>query len=181
MSLQTLAEFGLNGVLLVAALEQLHGFRSTTFDGFKIGEDQLELNNVDIARGIDGTIHVDDVLVFEAANNVNDCIYFADMRKELVAQTFAAAGALDETGDVNELDGSRSHLFGLIHFRQNIQTGVGNGYNARVGLDGAEGIIGSLRACAGDGVEQGALAYIGKTNNTKFQSKHFLSTNYFII
>ena len=40
---------------------------------------------------------------------------------------------------------------------------IGNGYNAYIGLDGTERVVGGLCARLGDCVEQGALSYIGKT------------------
>ena len=58
--------------------------------------------------GIDGAHHVLDVGILEAAHHVNDRVDFADVGQELVAQPFALAGALDQAGDVQELDRRRA-------------------------------------------------------------------------
>ena len=39
------------------------------------------------------------------------------------------------------------------------------GHHTHVGIDGAEGAVGALGAGVGNGVEQGALAHIGKAHN----------------
>ena len=48
-----------------------------------------------------------DVLVLEAADDLDDGVHFADVGQELVAEAFALARALDEAGDVDELDRRR--------------------------------------------------------------------------
>ena len=121
---------------------------------------------------------MDDVFVLEAADHMNDSVHLTDMGQELVAQAFALAGPLDQTGDIHKLNGGGSNLFGVIHIRQYVQTAVRHRHNAGVRLDGAEGVIGSLCARAGDGVKQSALSYVGETYDTKFQCVHFLSTDY---
>ena len=44
------------------------------------------------------------VAVIKAANNVNDGVYFTDIGQKLIAQSLALAGALYQTGNINELD-----------------------------------------------------------------------------
>ena len=68
---------------------------------------------------------MDDILVIEAANHVDNGIGHADVGEELVAKTFALAGTLDQTGDVNELDDGGSGLLGVVHLGELVQTGVG--------------------------------------------------------
>ena len=45
-----------------------------------------------------------DLIALVAAHDVGDGVDLADMTKELIAQTLALAGALDEPGDVDEAD-----------------------------------------------------------------------------
>ena len=52
-----------------------------------------------------------DVIIFEAADDLDDCVDFADVGEELVSETFAGACSSDETCDVNELDGCRDDTF----------------------------------------------------------------------
>ena len=51
--------------------------------------------------------------VFEAAHHLDDRVDFADVREELVAEPFALARALDQAGDVDELDRRGNHDVGL--------------------------------------------------------------------
>ena len=75
----------------------------------EVGHDQLEVDDLDIALGIDAVGDVDDVLVLEAAHHMGDGIGLADIGEELVAQAFTLRGAGDEAGDVDELHGGRNH------------------------------------------------------------------------
>lgn len=45
-----------------------------------------------------------DVRIFKTAHHLHDGIDFADRAEELVSQAFALGGALDQPGDINELD-----------------------------------------------------------------------------
>ena len=116
---------------------------------------------------------MDDILVIKAADHVDDGVGHADVAQKLVAQALAPGGALHQSGDVHELDDGGGGLFGVIHLRQLVQPVVGHGHHAHVGVDGAEGIVGALRAGVGDGVEQGRFANIRKTHNTQLHVTHF--------
>ncbi len=116
--------------------------------------------------GSHAALHVDDVVVVKAADHVDDGVRLPDVGQKLVAQALALGGALHQTGDVHELDDRRGLLLGLVNFRQLVQPGVGHRHHAHVGVDGAEGIVGRLRAGVGDGVKEGALAHVGQTHNT---------------
>ena len=54
-----------------------------------------------------------DVRVLEAAHDLHDGVHLADVGEELVAQSLALARALDQAGDVDELDGRRNDDVGL--------------------------------------------------------------------
>ena len=98
--------------LLFAVAHQMGGLFSAAGDGFDVGEDQLGLDGVDVARGIDAAVHMDDVFVLKAAHHVDDGVHLADVGEELVAQTLAVAGALDQTGDVDKLQRRRVYFSG---------------------------------------------------------------------
>ena len=136
------------------------GLFAAAGDGFDVGEDQLGLDGVDVARGIDAAVHVDDVFVLKAAHHVDDGVHFADVGEELVAQALAVAGALDQAGDVDKLQRRRGILFRVIHPGKHVQPLVRHGDHAGIRLDGAEGVVRRLRAGAGDGVEQRAFAHV---------------------
>lgn len=86
-----------------------------------------------------------DVIVFETAQHMNDRVGFADIRKELVAETLAFRSALDQSGDVHDLDGSRDHLLRIIDLGEVDQPFVGTVITPTLGSIGTER---EVRRCA---------------------------------
>src|SRR5438445_401072 len=80
---------------------------------------------------------VDDVLVLEAAHDLDDRVDLADVLEELVAEPLALGRALDEAGDVHELDRRRDDALGLRELRERLEPGVGDRDDADVRLDRA--------------------------------------------
>ena len=157
---------------LLVALGGLGGLLHPAVHHLQVGHDQLQVDGLDVAQGVDGHIlagvghHMHDVLVVKAAHHMDDGVGAADVLQELVAQTRALAGALHQTGDVHELDDGGRFLVRLIHLRQLVQPRIRHGHHAYVGLNGAEGIVGALRPGVGNGIEQSALAHIGQTHDS---------------
>ena len=108
---------------------------------------------------------MDHVVVVETADHVDDGVGHADVAQKLVAQALAPAGSLHQTGDVHKLNYRRGGLLGVVHLRQPVQTDVGHGHHTHVGVDGAERVVGALRAGVGDCVKQGAFAHVGQTHD----------------
>src|SRR5690606_16880032 len=98
--------------LLVAALRLLLRALDAPFDGLQVFQQEFGFDDLDIAPRIDRAGYVHDVGVLEAAYDMHDGVDLADVRQELIAETFAAGGAGDEARDVDELDGRRRHLRG---------------------------------------------------------------------
>ncbi len=114
--------------------------------------------------GIHGAEFVDDVVVFETTDDLDDGVGFTDGGEELVAEARAFGGALDQAGDVHELDGGGHQLVGAGDFREHGEAGIGHGDDADVRIDGAEGIVGRLRlAGAGHGIEEGRFSDVGQS------------------
>ena len=88
---------------------------------------------------------MNDIGVIEAADDMNNGIHLTDVGKELVSQTFSLGSAFDQAGNVHKFDDGRSGFFGMIEVRQKLQTGVGNGHDSHIGVDGAERIVGGFR------------------------------------
>ena len=110
---------------------------------------------------------MDDVVIVEAAHNMDDGVALADVAQKLVAETRALAGTLDQTCNVNKLNDGRRFLVSLPDFGQLVQPRVGHGHDAGVRLNRAEGVVGRLRVLgAGQRIEQGRLAHVGQTHNT---------------
>ena len=75
-----------------------------------VGDDELGVDDLDVADGIDRTEFVNDVVVLEAADDLNDGIDIADVAEELVAESCTFAGPFDETRDIDKLDGAELNL-----------------------------------------------------------------------
>ena len=113
-----------------------------------------------------------DVFVVEAAHYVNDGVAFADIRQKFIAQPFAFGRAFDQTRNVHEFDDGGGDFFGVIHFAEYVQPFVGNGNDAHVRFDGAEGIICAFRPRVRDRVEKRRFAYVRQAHYAEF---HFIS------
>lgn len=73
------------------------------------------------------------VAVIKAANNVNDGVYFTDIGQKLIAQSLALAGALYQTGNINELDHCGSDLAGIVHIGKKTETKIRYGNHSTFG------------------------------------------------
>ena len=107
-----------------------------------------------------------DVVVLEAAQDMDDRVDFADVAEELVAQAFTLGCAAHKPGNVDEGKLGRDDLGRTGNRGQLVEARVGHADLADIGLDGAEGIIGclsGLRLC--ERIEQGRLADIGQAHD----------------
>ena len=95
---------------------------------------------------VDAPLHVRNVAVLEAADDMHDRVDFADVREELVAQPFALARARDQAGDIDELDRRGTTRCGLTMLGELVQPLVRHLDDADVRLDRAKRIVGRLRA-----------------------------------
>jgi len=113
---------------------------------------------------------MDDVRAVEGAHDVCDRIHFADVRKELIAKTFALRCAGDEPGNINKLNGRRQDLFGLRNRRKLSKPRIRHRHNTDIRVDRAERIVfcGDLRA--GKRVEERGLTDIGQADDAAFDA-----------
>ena len=118
---------------------------------------------------VDTTGYMDHFGVGEAAHDVEYGVGLANVREELVAETFTLAGAFDDTRDVDELHRGGNNGVGLDHRDDAIHARIGHGNNADVGIDGAEGIVRrwSLGGC--EGVEDSRFSHVGEADNSAVQ------------
>ena len=106
------------------------------------------------------------VVVVKASQHVDDGIGLTDVTQELVSQTLAPAGALDQARDVDDLDRGGHDACGVDEFGKFVESLVGHRDDADVRLDGAEREV--CRLCFGirQAVEQGGFAHIGQPHDT---------------
>jgi len=138
-----------------------------------VGQDELGLDDLDVAHGVHVAVHVHHVVVLEAAHHVQDGLGLADVGQELVAKTLALARALDQPGDVGELHRGPDHLLRVGQPGQGVHARVRHGHDGLVGFDGAEGVVGGLRVLSpGESVEQRGFSDVGEADDAYAQC-HF--------
>ena len=168
---QRLEHLGLVQELLVA-LGGLRGLLHAAVYHLEVSHDELKVDRLNVAQRVDRRCDarvghdVHDVLVVEAAHDVDNGVRAADVLEELVAEPRALARALDKTRDVHELDDGGRLLVRVVHLGELVEPLVRHGDDADIRLNRTERIVGALRARAGDGVEEGALAHIGQPHDT---------------
>ncbi len=116
-----------------------------------------------------------DVVVDEAAQDVDDRIGLADVAEELVAEPFALRRAADQPGDVGEAQLRLDDLGAARDPGDGVEARVGDGDVPDVRLDRAERIIRRRgRGRFRQRIEQRRLADIGKADDAATET-HDLS------
>ena len=108
----------------------------------------------------------DDIRILKAANDVHNRLALADVGEELVAQALAVARALDQAGDIDELDDGRGRLLRVIHGGKLIQPLIRYSDNAGVRLDGGERVVFRKHVVAGQCIEHGGLADVRQSDDS---------------
>ena len=111
----------------------------------------------------------DDLGIVEAADDVADRVGCADVAEELIAETFAFAGAFDKASDIDELHGSGDERFGLDESRDFAKALIGHRDDTGVGVDGAAGVVRRLGFGRGEGVEDRGFSDVGEANDSAVQ------------
>ena len=170
MGQKPLKDLRLMDKALVAALGSLLGLVNAALAHLHVGEDQLQIDDVDVPQGIGAALDVGDVAVVKAAYHMDDGVGGADVGQELVAQTLALGRAFDQTRNIDELDDGGGKFFGIVQVAEPFQPLIRHGDDAHVGVDGAESVVVRGDTRVGDGVKQGRLAHIGQTDDTELHS-----------
>ena len=144
---------------------------AAALQAFHVGDHQLGLDRVCVADGIDAALDVHHVGVFETAQHIGDGVDFADVAEKLVAEAFALGGAAHEPGDVDERQPRRNRSSRARDLAQLVEARIGHADVTDVGLDGAKGIVGSLRRRRlRQRVEEGGLADVRQAHDAAFET-----------
>jgi hypothetical protein len=157
---------------LVAAARALLVLLLALLHRAEIGQHQFRRDHLNVAHRINRPGNVMDVVVLETAHDLDDRVHLADMGQELVAQPLALARALDQPGDIHELEHRRHELLRFREIGELLQPLVRHGDNTGVRIDRAERIIGRLRlAGLRDCIEKRALPDVRQPDNSRAQHK----------
>ena len=123
------------------------------FYGFQVFQLQFRIDDFLIAQRVYRTVYVNDVIVFEAAQHVDDGVALADVSQELIAQAFSLAGTLHKAGNVYNVAHSGHNATRMYQFGQSCQSLVGHGYLSHLGVDSTKRKVGCLCLSAAQAVE----------------------------
>jgi hypothetical protein len=151
--------------VLVLRLRRLLGPLQALLHALQVGERELGVDDLDVGQRIDPAGDVHDVVVLEAAHHVRDRVDLADVREELVAEAFTLRCALDDAGDVDELDRRRHHALRAHDVRQRGQPRIRHRYDADVRVDGAERIVLRRDLRARQRIEERGLADVRQSDD----------------
>ena len=156
MGQQHIDEFDFFFRFLVARLGFFLARLPAFFQGGDVGEDQLRIDDFNVAHRVHTAQFVNDVVIFKTAHHLHDRIGLADIGEELVPQSGTLRSTFHQTGDVHEFNRGRHQFFRSGNFREHRESGIGHGDHADIRVDRAKRIIRGLRlAGAGYGIEQG--------------------------
>ena len=113
---EALAHFYLAHRLTGSALGGLARAVQALLEGFEVLELQLKINRFLVAERIHATVDVNNVVVFKAAQHVQNRVALANVAQKLVAEALALARALHQAGDVDDFDRGRLHPLGVDDF-----------------------------------------------------------------
>ncbi|KPW88813.1 Uncharacterized protein ALO79_06595 [Pseudomonas syringae pv. castaneae] len=160
----------LDHCVLVTALGIACDLLQLLLAAVEVSEDQFQIDDLDVALGVDAVGDVNHVLVFKAAHHVSDGVGLADVGEELVAQAFAFRSACHQACDVDELHGGRQDAFRVDDGCQGRQARVRHRHDAAVRFNGAEGEVLGRNTRFGQGVEQGGLADVRQADDAAIES-----------
>ena len=155
--------------VLVTGLGGFLDFLHPRLHRFQIFQLKLCVDHLLVADGVHTSIHMDDVVVFKTTQDVKDGISGSDVAQELVSEPLSFARPLHEAGNVHNFHCGGDDILGLHQLRKFVQTRVGHGDDAKVGLNGAKRKVCALCLCIGKTIEEGGFADVGQTDNAALQ------------
>ena len=100
---------------------------------------------------------------------MKDGVALADVREELIAKAFSAAGSLNETCDIHDIHRCRDGSLGFTYVRKHLQALVRHVGGAQVRLYCTERKVGALGLAAAHAVEKRRFTYIRQPDYSAFK------------
>ncbi len=130
----------------------------------RVCEHKLDLNNLNIARRADVALHMGDVRVVKEADDLEDRVYLANVREELVTQARTFRSALHKSGDIDKLYSGGQDLLTLRESRELVEPRVRYANDTDRGVDGTEGVVLRRDALLRERVKQRRLPHIWQSD-----------------
>lgn len=130
----------LSGLLLLQTLATHAGLLLLVLEGLldelNVLQTQLLADNVQISRGVDITLDVDNLSVVEASYDLEDGVDGANVRQERVAETSTGRRATGQTSNVVDRQVGRNPRLGLVFLAEPVIALVGNNDASFLGVNG---------------------------------------------
>jgi len=140
------------------------------FEALEIRQHQFGFHRLGVTDRIDRALDMGH-FTFEASQDVHDGIGLADIGEELVAKTFAFAGAADQAGDVDEFQLGGHDLRRFAEERDLVEARIRYRHTTDIRFDRAERVIRGLGGGRrGQCIEQGGLANIRQADNAAIKT-----------
>jgi hypothetical protein len=104
-----------------------------------------------------------------------------NVTQELVTQTLAQVGSLNQTGNIENLQVGRDLTLRLPHVDQLVEPGILNNNLSNIWLYGAEGVVLGRDGKIGEKIETGTFSYIWKSNDSHFEFVFHSSPGCFLV
>ena len=154
------------GILVVANLGNLLHAADAVLNSLEVLNLQLSIDNLLIPHGVNTAVNVHHIVIVEAAQHVENSICLTDVGQELIAQSFALAGALHQSGNINNLHRGGHHAPRVDYLGQLVKAFVRHSDYAHIRLYCAEREICCLCLGIAQTVEKGRFAHIWQADNT---------------
>ena len=129
------------GQIFFIALGGLDRLVDAAFEDVQVGEDQLQIDDLDVSLWTDAALNMDNLAVFKAADYMDDGIHFPNVGQKLVAEALSLGSAFYQTCNVNKFNNCRSHFLGMIKVTQKLQPFIWHCNNSHIGVYSAERIV----------------------------------------
>ena len=91
----------------------------------------------------------------------------------MISEASSFTCSLHQPGDIDKFDSGGNDALGLVHFRKDVQSLIGDADHADIGIDGTKRVILRLRlARAGYRIKEGRLPNVGQSDDSGFQHEH---------
>jgi hypothetical protein len=115
-----------------------------------------------------------DIRSLETTDDMEKRIDFTDMSEKLIAKTFSLARAFNQTCNVTNFQGAIRRLLRLEEIGENPESRIRYQGNARIGIDGREGIVSRQRAATSERIEDRGLSHVRESNHAATESHSLL-------
>ncbi|MNM91451.1 hypothetical protein D3C81_1037490 [compost metagenome] len=154
-------------ILLVAALHIFARAFNPLLHTIKVSKNQLQIDCLNVADRVDFAVYVCDILIFKAANNMNNRIHFTNMSQKFISETLTFTSAANQTSNIHKFKRCWYSTIRNNQLSQFIQTFVRYFYHAYVRINCTKWIVGRFCTRLCNCIKQCGFPYIRKAHDSR--------------